>query len=242
LRIETETGLRSKKLINFKISAIFIVLLVLLVCLFLALNKVAAQEKTISLVVNGLGTTQTTRQQTIGGLIDEIYQNQEEIISVFPTLEKELSTGDTIFIKVSSTTINPTVAVNLKEAIKKANEPSPAPAVLSPVSNPESLKSRQETPAQQEEAMSQREPKSLTYLGTATWYQWGDKLTTASTQFPRGSKLRVIAINSGKTVDVIVNDYGPETWTGVALDLNSIAFSKLAPLGAGKIPIKYYLI
>ena len=92
------------------------------------------------------------------------------------------------------------------------------------------------------EKANEPEPKSPTYTGIATWYRWGDTPTTASTQFPRGTKLRVVATNSGKKVDVVVNDYGPEAWTGVALDLNSIAFAKLAPLGAGKIPIRYYVI
>ncbi len=232
MRVETETEPHPGKLINPKISIVFIVLLILLVYLFLALDRAEAQEKTISLVVNGLSTIQTTTQRTVGGLVDEIYPNQEEIISVFPAFDKELSSGDIIFIKVSSATINTTVASNLKEAIKKASEPELDSA---PASSPD-------TPVRQEEALPQGEPKSPTYRGTATWYRWGSKLTTASTQFPRGSQLRVIAVNSGKTVDVVVNDYGPEAWTGVSLDLNSIAFSKLAPLGAGKIQIKYYLI
>ena len=232
MRVETETEPHPGKLINPKISIVFIVLLILLVYLFLALDRAEAQEKTISLVVNGLSTIQTTTQRTVGGLVDEIYPNQEEIISVFPAFDKELSSGDIIFIKVSSATINTTVASNLKEAIKKASEPELDSA---PASSPD-------TPVRQEEALPQGEPKSPTYRGTATWYRWGSKLTTASTQFPRGSQLRVIAVNSGKTVDVVVNDYVPEAWTGVSLDLNSIAFSKLAPLGAGKIQIKYYLI
>lgn len=237
MRVKTETEPHPRKLINPKISIIFIVLLILLVYLFLSLDRVEAQEKTISLVVNGLSTIQTTTQQTVGGLVDEIYPNQEEIISVFPAFDKELSSGDIIFIKVSSVTINTTVASNLKEAIKKASEPELGSA---PALSPETSPNRR--PVGQEEALPQGEPKSPTYRGTATWYRWGSKLTTASTQFPRGSQLRVIAVNSGKTVDVVVNDYGPEAWTGVSLDLNSIAFSKLAPLGAGKIQIKYYLI
>lgn len=238
MRVKTETEPHPRKLINPKISAVFIVLLVLLIYLFLALDKVEAQEKTISLVVNGLSTIQTTNQQTVGKLVAEIYPNQEEIISVFPALNKELSAGDIIFIKVSSATINTTVASNLQEAIEKASESGSAPEGDSALEGD----SPSRRPARQEEALLQGEPKSPTYRGTATWYRWGSKLTTASTQFPRGSRLRVIAVNSGRTVDVVVNDYGPEAWTGVSLDLNSIAFSKLAPLGAGKIHIKYYLI
>lgn len=85
-------------------------------------------------------------------------------------------------------------------------------------------------------------PKSPTYQGLATWYSFGNEMTAASTQFPKGTKLRVVAVNSGKTIDVVINDYGPAKWTGIALDLNRPAFAKLAPLGAGKIMIKYFMI
>lgn len=85
-------------------------------------------------------------------------------------------------------------------------------------------------------------PKSPVYQGTATWYAFGDGMNAASTEFPKGTRLRVVAVNSNKTIDVIINDYGPAKWTGIALDLNKPAFLKLAPLGAGKIKIKYFVI
>lgn len=83
-------------------------------------------------------------------------------------------------------------------------------------------------------------PPEEIYSGTATWYRHGDGLTTASRRWPRGTKIRVVAVNSGKTVDVVVNDYGPSPTTGVELDLNLPAFEVLAPAGAGKIEIKYF--
>ncbi|MFH0905117.1 MAG: septal ring lytic transglycosylase RlpA family protein [bacterium] len=83
-------------------------------------------------------------------------------------------------------------------------------------------------------------PKPQIHSGWATWYNFGDQLTAASREFPKGTKLRVAAVNSGKTVDVVINDYGPQAWTGMALDLNRPAFAKLAPIGAGRIQVKYY--
>jgi hypothetical protein len=80
------------------------------------------------------------------------------------------------------------------------------------------------------------------HSGLATWYRHGEELTTASRDFPKGTKLRVIAVSSGKSVDVVVDDYGPAPWTGNALDLNLPAFEMLAPAGAGKVQIKYYKI
>jgi len=88
----------------------------------------------------------------------------------------------------------------------------------------------------------EEEPKSPIYQGVATWYSFGEGMNAASTEFPKGTRLRVVAVNSNKTVDVTINDYGPAKWTGVALDLNKPAFLKLAPLGAGKIKIKYFVI
>lgn len=209
MEVVGETESHSQRPINYKIVFLFTILLIALVYLFFALETVEAKPKEVSLVINGLSTNYTTTHQTVGKFIDEVYPDTNQIISVFPDRNKELSSQDVIFIKTNPAKINQTVAINIQKAVEEANEP---------------------------------EPKSPTYVGTATWYRWGNSPTTASTQFPRGTKLRVIATNSGKTIDVIVNDYGPEAWTGVALDLNSIAFAKLAPLGAGKIPIKYYVI
>lgn len=92
------------------------------------------------------------------------------------------------------------------------------------------------------EKSKEPQPKSPVYQGLATWYSFGEGMNAASTQFPKGTRLRVIAINSNKTIDVVINDYGPAKWTGIALDLNKPAFAKLAPLGAGKIKIKYFVI
>ena len=89
---------------------------------------------------------------------------------------------------------------------------------------------------------AQAEPKSPIYAGLATWYDFGGSLGTASRQFPKGTRLKVVAVNSGKSVIVTVNDYGPQTYTGIALDLNRPSFTQLAPLGAGKIQVKYYKI
>jgi len=75
--------------------------------------------------------------------------------------------------------------------------------------------------------------------GLATWYRYKGKWTTASRDFPRGTKLKVTAIHSGKSVLVEVNDWGPQPWTGAVLDLNKAAFAELAPLGAGKIEVSY---
>ena len=74
----------------------------------------------------------------------------------------------------------------------------------------------------------------------ATWYAKGlprpDALTAASTKHPRGTKLRVY--HGPRSVVVVVNDYGPERWTGVDIDLSRGAFMVLAPLQKGRINVR----
>ena len=191
-------------------------LIVLVYCLF-KLGAAEASAKTITVVINGLADTYTTSQSTVGELVSEL-NIQEPILSVSPRPATQLSPRTVVTIATKPADRNPTVAANMQATIQKVQE---------------EIKKR-------EEAL--KVPKSPIYEGYATWYVFGNGMNTASRQFPRGSTVRVVAINSGKHIDVVVNDYGPEDWTGVDLDLNSVAFAKLAPLGAGIIHIRYYKI
>ncbi len=74
--------------------------------------------------------------------------------------------------------------------------------------------------------------------GRASWYAYTGKMAAASITFPKGTWLRVTAVNSGKQIFVVVNDYGPAAYTGKILDLDKVAFKKLAPIGAGVIEVK----
>lgn len=99
---------------------------------------------------------------------------------------------------------------------------------------------------------------SLVQSGLASWYDYSLNTndqkcraddcyskhndTCASRDYERGSKLRVFYYTDeigdfrvGKWVDCIVNDYGPEEWTGRDIDLSSHAFAQLAPLAVGII-------
>jgi len=219
---ETIVTPHSNNSINFKLSILIMCVLVLTCYLFFALDTVKAQEKSISLNINGLITDYSTTHKNVGGLIDEIYPDKKNILSIFPDVNKEILPGDTIFIQIQAVEPTKIISFNLEIAKQK--------------SKIEELKKIEP------EIDLNIQPKSVVYQGTATWYKYGNTPTTASTIFPKGTKLRVTAINSGKIVDVVVNDYGPESWTGVALDLNSVAFAKIAPLGAGKIPIEFFVI
>lgn len=71
--------------------------------------------------------------------------------------------------------------------------------------------------------------------GMATWYDWISGMTAAHNTLPMGSKVRVTAVNSGRSIVVTIVDRGIQT--DAIIDLSADAFSQLAPLGAGVIPV-----
>ncbi len=194
-------------------SLINILLFGVIVAVVMLWNPSAGSVKTVHIQYNKFGWTADTKAKDVSEFLIQTFGGYENW-QVTPTPETRLSEGTVISVADGSTSpLSEVVAANLKTEVKRY-----------------------------EEEKKQAEPKSPIYSGTATWYRFGNELTTASRRFPKGTKLRVIAVNSGKTVEVVVNDYGPEGWTGVELDLNEPAFAKLASLGAGKIKIKYFKI
>lgn len=193
----------------------------------------AMNEKTVVLNYNGFTSSITTRASDVSELLIEELGGYENML-VDPSAESVLKSGDVISVQDREVAVlNSTVATNYKVASTPPPQPTPAPK---PVEKPK--------PAVPKTAPAKPvdKPASKVYSGLATWYRNGNGLTTASRDFPAGTKLRVVAVNSGKTVDVVVNDYGPQAVTGNSLDLNAVAFEKIAPLGAGKIQVKYFKI
>jgi rare lipoprotein A (peptidoglycan hydrolase) len=88
--------------------------------------------------------------------------------------------------------------------------------------------------------------RPLTQSGRASWYALGlaapDAVTCASRVFSRGSYLEVTDDNNGKIVTCRVNDYGPEAWTGRAIDLSRGSFIQVEDLGRGTIPVHIRLV
>lgn len=72
--------------------------------------------------------------------------------------------------------------------------------------------------------------------GEASWYRYISGDFCASTTFKKGTKLRVINLENGRSVVVTVNDYGP--FSSKIIDLEKTAFSKLAPLSKGVIRVR----
>lgn len=82
-------------------------------------------------------------------------------------------------------------------------------------------------------------PEIMT-VGKASWYAYKGGNFAASPDFPKGSMLRVFNTDNDKFVDVKINDFGPERnlHPDRVIDLDKIAFSKIASLGAGIINVR----
>lgn len=74
-------------------------------------------------------------------------------------------------------------------------------------------------------------------VGTASWYSYGSTPTCAHRDYPKGTQLLVTNNATGASIVVTVNDYGPQAWTGRIIDLNSVAFSAIAPLSQGLMEV-----
>ncbi|MFH1662174.1 MAG: RlpA-like double-psi beta-barrel domain-containing protein [Candidatus Falkowbacteria bacterium] len=77
-------------------------------------------------------------------------------------------------------------------------------------------------------------------IGRASWYKYKGGDFAASPDFPKGSRVRVHNDENGKFVDVVINDWGPERdiFPDRVIDLDKVAFSKLASTGAGVIDVR----
>ncbi|NTW13657.1 MAG: DUF348 domain-containing protein [Candidatus Moranbacteria bacterium] len=73
--------------------------------------------------------------------------------------------------------------------------------------------------------------------GMGTWYSYTGKLAAASLSLPLGSYARVTNTATGKSVIVVINDRGPYG-KGRIIDLDKVAFEKIASIGAGVIEVK----
>lgn len=81
--------------------------------------------------------------------------------------------------------------------------------------------------------------------GEASWYAYKDCDCAASPDYPKGSYLVVTRVDDPeKTVTVVVNDYGPDrsVHPDRIIDLDKVAFEKIAPLGAGLVDVYVKLL
>ncbi|QQG52518.1 MAG: hypothetical protein HY931_04350 [Candidatus Falkowbacteria bacterium] len=88
----------------------------------------------------------------------------------------------------------------------------------------------------EQSSVNQEKPST----GVASWYEFKEGAFAASPYFKKGSTLRVTNLDNGKFVDVVVNDYGPNRrkHPNRVIDLERLAFQKIAPLKLGLIRVK----
>lgn len=81
--------------------------------------------------------------------------------------------------------------------------------------------------------------ESVLTVGKASWYAYKPGMFCASPDFAKGSKLRVTNLDTGKSIEVQVNDWGPERkkHPDRVVDLSKEAFKALAPLGQGTVKV-----
>ncbi len=75
------------------------------------------------------------------------------------------------------------------------------------------------------------------HRGAASWYAWTGTMAAANPWLPKGSFVRVTNMENGKSVIVVINDRGPFV-PGRIIDLDRVAFEKIASIGAGVINVK----
>jgi uncharacterized protein YabE (DUF348 family) len=73
--------------------------------------------------------------------------------------------------------------------------------------------------------------------GQGTWYAFKGGLFAASLTIPRSGYAKVTNTDNGKSVVVQINDSGPYG-KGRIIDLDKVAFQKIADLGAGVVNVK----
>ena len=73
--------------------------------------------------------------------------------------------------------------------------------------------------------------------GAASWYAYTGTMAAANPWLPKGSFVKVTNLENGKSVIVVINDRGPFVG-GRIIDLDKVAFQKIASLGAGVIDVK----
>lgn len=75
------------------------------------------------------------------------------------------------------------------------------------------------------------------HRGAASWYAYTGTLSAANPWLPIGSYVRVTNVENGKSVIVRINDRGPFA-PGRIIDLDKVAFAKIASVGQGVIGVK----
>lgn len=85
----------------------------------------------------------------------------------------------------------------------------------------------------------QKDVSSYMKSGSASWYKYKNCRCAASPDFPKGTRVKVTSLLTGKSAVVRINDWGPERdkFPDRVIDLDKLAFKEFAPTGAGLINV-----
>ncbi|MDA3802392.1 MAG: serine hydrolase [Patescibacteria group bacterium] len=80
--------------------------------------------------------------------------------------------------------------------------------------------------------------------GKASWYKYKNGLFAASPDYPKSSILKVTNLDNNKSVEVEINDYGPDRsiFPDRVIDLDYVAFSEIASPSSGIIDVKVEVV
>lgn len=81
-------------------------------------------------------------------------------------------------------------------------------------------------------------------VGQASWYKYKNCDCAASPDYPKGSKLLITNLENQKSVEVTVNDFGPDRLIHPdrAVDLDFVAFKKIAKTSQGLVNVSVQLL
>ncbi|NCB20433.1 MAG: hypothetical protein EOM88_00705 [Clostridia bacterium] len=81
-------------------------------------------------------------------------------------------------------------------------------------------------------------------VGQASWYRFKNGLFAASPDFVKGTVLKVSNLENNKSVNVLVNDYGPDRslHPNRVIDLDSVAFNRIASTRDGLARVKIEVV
>jgi rare lipoprotein A len=84
------------------------------------------------------------------------------------------------------------------------------------------------------------ENPNIMEVGVASWYAYRFCDCAASPDWPKGAKLKVTDLDDSDSIVVTVNDYGPDRsiHPDRVIDLDVVAFKKIAPKWLGLIKVK----
>lgn len=84
------------------------------------------------------------------------------------------------------------------------------------------------------------------YEGIASWYKWKNGHFAAFRFLPKKTKLKVTNISGsrrqGEKVEITINDYGPEEWTGRLIDLDYHAYWHIGNPRGGLMPVRVEVV